>query len=75
MDAGPSEGWAGWTAAGRSGHGGCEEKKDGESRWRRVWSGWVVAGSGGFRGGDAGLIAGFRVDSHEIRGLCFLYAR
>ena len=35
----------------------------------------MVAGSGGFRGGDAGLTAGSRVDSHEIGGLCFLYAR
>ena len=33
--------------------------------------GWV----GGFRVGDAGLTAGSRVDSHEIGGLCFLYAR
>jgi len=27
----------------------------------------------GFRGRDAGETAGSRVDSHEIRGLCFLY--
>ena len=34
----------------------------------------MVAGSVGFRGRDAGLMSGSRVDSHEIRGLCFLYA-
>ena len=34
----------------------------------------MVAGSVGFRGGDAGLTSGSLVDSHEIRGLCFLYA-
>ena len=35
----------------------------------------MVAGSGGFRDREAGLTAGSRADSHEIRGLCFLYAR
>ena len=36
-------------------------------------SGPGAAGSRGFRGNDAGLMAGSWVDSHEIRGLCFLY--
>jgi predicted transcriptional regulator len=34
----------------------------------------VLAGSLGFWGRYDGLTAGSRVDSHEIRGLCFLYA-
>jgi len=33
-----------------------------------------VAGGRGFRGRDAVVRAGTRVDSHEIRGLCFLYS-
>jgi hypothetical protein len=31
----------------------------------------AAAGARGFRGGDAGETGGSRVDSHEIRGLCF----
>jgi len=38
MDAGPSEGWAGWAAAGRPDHGCYKEKKAGENRWQRA--GW-----------------------------------
>ena len=33
-----------------------------------------AAGARGFRGREAGETAGSRVDSHEIRGLCFLHA-
>ena len=32
------------------------------------------AGGRGFRGRDAGETTGSRLDSHEIRGLCFLYS-
>ena len=35
--------------------------------------GRALAGSRGFRGKDASLSAGSRLDSHEIRGLCFPY--
>ena len=74
MDAGPSEGWAGWAAAGVPGHGCCEEEKAGGSRWQRAGSGLQAAGARGFRGREAGETAGSRMDSHEIRGLCFLYS-
>ena len=56
------------------GHGGCEEEKAGEYRWQRAGSGPQAAGAQGFWGGDAAETAGSRLDSHEIRGLCFLYA-
>jgi len=39
--------------------------------WERSGGGWV----GGGRGSEASLTAGSRLDSHEIRGLCFLYAQ
>jgi len=55
-------------------HGGCEDKKAGEYRWQRAGKDAQAAGARGFRGRDAGETAGSRVDSHEIRGLCFLYA-
>jgi hypothetical protein len=37
-------------------------------------SGGDGPGRGGFTDRDAGLTAGSRVDSREIRGLCFLYS-
>ena len=43
----------------------------GAVRW---WLGWWL-GREGFRGSEASLTAGSRLDSHEIRGLCFLYTR
>ena len=37
----------------------------------RSGGGWF----GGFRVREAGLTAGSLLDSHEIRGLCFLYPK
>jgi hypothetical protein len=68
MDAGPSEGWAGWTAAGGPGRGCYKEEKAGECRWQRAGSGRQAAGVQGLRGRQASLTAGFRLDSLEIRG-------
>ena len=72
--AGPGGRRAGWAAAGGSGHGCCEEEKAGECRWQRAGSGLQAAGARGFRVREACLTTGSRVDSLEIRGLCFLYA-
>jgi len=46
MDAGPSEGWAGWTAAGVLASAVCEEEKTGEYRWQRPGCGWIGGDSG-----------------------------
>ena len=49
-------------------------ERAGKSRWQAAGSGRPVAGSREFRRQDAGLMADSRVDSREIRGLCFLYS-
>jgi hypothetical protein len=68
MDAGPSGGGQGWLRPVASATAVVRRKRPANGDG----SGPGAAGSRGFRGKDAVLMAGSRVDSHEIRGLCFL---